>query len=194
MKSSVQNYEGSKVSSLCAVLCLVAQSCPTLCNPMDNNPPGSSVHRDSPGKNTGVGYHALLQGIFLTQGLNPGFPHCGQILYCLSCQGSPRILKQVAMPSSRMPSQCRNQTGSPALKADSLPAELHVYVCVCVLFLVAQSCLTLCDFMVCSPPGSSVHGDSLSTNAGVGCHALLQGSIYLAVYLFLYKLSMVIQF
>ena len=55
MKSSVQNYEGSKVSSLCAVLCLVAQSCPTLCNPMDNNPPGSSVHRDSPGKNTGVG-------------------------------------------------------------------------------------------------------------------------------------------
>ena len=39
---------------------------------------------DSPGKNTGVGCHALLQGIFPTQGLNPGLPHCRQILYCLS--------------------------------------------------------------------------------------------------------------
>ena len=36
----------------------VAQSCPTLCNPMDYNPPGSSVHEDSPGKNTGVSCHA----------------------------------------------------------------------------------------------------------------------------------------
>jgi len=39
---------------------------------MDCSPPGSSVHGDSPGKNTGVGCHALLQGIFPTQGLNPG--------------------------------------------------------------------------------------------------------------------------
>ena len=50
-------------------LCLVTQSCPTLCDPVDCSPPGSSVHGDSPGKNTGVGCHALLQGIFLTQGL-----------------------------------------------------------------------------------------------------------------------------
>ena len=40
---------------------LVAQSCPTLCDPMDYSPPGSSVHGDSPGKNTGVGCHFLLQ-------------------------------------------------------------------------------------------------------------------------------------
>ena len=40
-----------------------------------------------PGKNTGVGCHSLLQGIFLTQGSNPGFLHCGQILYHLSHQG-----------------------------------------------------------------------------------------------------------
>ena len=46
------------------------QSCPTLCNPMDYSLPGSSVHGDSPGKNTGVDWHALLQGIFPTQGLN----------------------------------------------------------------------------------------------------------------------------
>ena len=43
---------------------------------------------DSPGKNTGVGSFSLLQGIFPTQGLNPGFPHCRQILYQLSYQGS----------------------------------------------------------------------------------------------------------
>ena len=39
-------------------------------------------------KNTGVGCHSLLQGIFTTQGSNPGFPHCRQILYCLSHRGS----------------------------------------------------------------------------------------------------------
>ena len=51
-------------------LCLVTQSCPTLCNPMDCSPPVSSVHVDSPGKNTGAGCHFQLQGIFSTQGLN----------------------------------------------------------------------------------------------------------------------------
>ena len=49
----------------CAVLS--CQSCPTVCDPMDYSPPGSSVYADSPGKNTGIGWHALLQGIFPTQ-------------------------------------------------------------------------------------------------------------------------------
>ena len=53
------------------------------------SPPGSSVHWDSPGKNTRVGCHALLQGISQTQGWNPGLLHCGGILYHLSHQGSP---------------------------------------------------------------------------------------------------------
>ena len=44
---------------------------------------------NSPGKNTGVGSHSLLQGIFPTQGLNPGILYCRQVLYCLSHQGSP---------------------------------------------------------------------------------------------------------
>ena len=56
-----------------AVLCLVIQSCETFCNPMDCSLPGSSVHGDSLGKNTGVGCHALLHGVILTQGSNPGF-------------------------------------------------------------------------------------------------------------------------
>ena len=47
---------------------------------------------DSPGKNTGVDCLSLLQGIFPTQGLNPGLPHCRQILYQLSHQGSPHPL------------------------------------------------------------------------------------------------------
>ena len=70
------------------VMCLVAQSCPILCDPMDCSPPGSSVHGDSPVKNTGVGCHALLQEVFPAKGLNPGLPHCRQILYQLSYQGS----------------------------------------------------------------------------------------------------------
>ena len=63
------------------MLCLAAQSCLSLCNLKDYSPPGSSVHGDSPDKNTGVGCHALLQGIFPTQEWNPGVLHCRQILY-----------------------------------------------------------------------------------------------------------------
>ena len=84
-----------------AVPCLVTQLCPTLCDPTDCSPPGSSVHGDSPGKDTGVGCRALLQGIFPTQGSDPGLPHCKQTLYCRSHQGSPRILEWVAYPFSR---------------------------------------------------------------------------------------------
>ena len=62
------------VNRLC-VCVLVALSRPTLCDPMDCSLPGSFVHGDSPGKNTGVGCHALLQEIFPMQGSNP----------CVSC-------------------------------------------------------------------------------------------------------------
>ena len=59
-------------------MCLVTQSCLTLCDPLDCSPPGSSVHGDSPGKDTGVSCHALLQGIFPTQESNQGLLHCRQ--------------------------------------------------------------------------------------------------------------------
>ena len=49
----------------------LCQSCPTLCSPMDCSSPASSVHGDSPGKNTGVGCYALFQGFLPFQGLNP---------------------------------------------------------------------------------------------------------------------------
>ena len=143
---------------VCVCVCKVAQSCPTLCDPMDCSLSGSYVHGisqarimewvaisfsressdpgtepvslmspllasgffttappgkptwvlvsdslpprepesasllcpwSSPGKNTGVGCHSLLQGIFPTQGLNPGLLHCRRILYHLSHQGNP---------------------------------------------------------------------------------------------------------
>ena len=65
---------------------------------------------NSLGQNTGVGSLSLLQGIFATQGLNPGLPHCRQILYHLSHKGSPRILEWVAYPFSSRSSQPRNWT------------------------------------------------------------------------------------
>ena len=62
----------------------IAQLCLTRCNPMDTR-----LLRpwDFLGKSTGVGCHFLLQGLFLTQGANPGLPHCRQMLYCVSHQG-----------------------------------------------------------------------------------------------------------
>ena len=81
-------------SDICAKL---LQSCPTLCDPMDYSLPGSSVHGIFPGKNTGVGCHFPLQGIFLTQELNlsafqtdylltelRGKPHLFIVLYLTS--------------------------------------------------------------------------------------------------------------
>ena len=76
---------------------------------------------DSSGKNTGMGCHALLQGIFPTQGLNPSLPHCRQILYQLSHWGSPRTLEWVAYPFS---SGSGIKWESPTLQVDSLVAEL----------------------------------------------------------------------
>ena len=87
------------------LLCLGAQLCPTLCNPTDCSLPGSSVHGDYPDKNTRAGCHALLQGIFPTQGLNTGLLHCRCILYHLSHQRSPIfILRSEGWEASAMKS------------------------------------------------------------------------------------------
>ena len=76
------------------------------------------------GQNTGVGSLSLLQGIFLTQGSNPGLPHCGRILYQLSHKGSPRILEWVAYPFSSRSSQSRNWTRISWIAGGFLPTEL----------------------------------------------------------------------
>ena len=66
---------------------------------------------DSPGQNTGVGSLSLLQGIFPTQGSNPGVPHCRWILYQLSHKKSPRILEWVGYLFCNGSSWPRNWTG-----------------------------------------------------------------------------------
>ena len=84
-------HESQKVSQYMViydsllVLCLVIQLCLTLCEPVDCSLPGSSVHGNSPGKNTEVGCYALLQGIFQTQGWNPDILHCRQEPHLVLC-------------------------------------------------------------------------------------------------------------
>ena len=105
---------------------------------MGCSPPGSSVHGDSPGQYTGVGSHALLQGIFLTQGLNPGLPHSRQMLYPLSHQGRTSLfhftgnkLKEVShVPSVRQVTQLT--------KARSRPKPI---------FLTPKTCHHVEDFL-----------------------------------------------
>ena len=54
----------------------VAQSCPTLCDPVDCSPPGSSVHGILQARILEWVAISFSRGIFLTQGSNPGLPHC----------------------------------------------------------------------------------------------------------------------
>ena len=79
------------------MLCLVVQSCPTLCNPMDCSLSGSSVHGDSPGKNTGMGSLSLLQENFPTQESNRDLLHCSWVLYQLSYSGSPTSISNTML-------------------------------------------------------------------------------------------------
>ena len=92
------NHQKPLIELPCLCLCLVTQLGLTLCDPVDCSSPGSSVHGDPPGKNTGVGCHALLQGICPNQESNPGLPHCRWILYYLSYQRSPELLHDPAIP------------------------------------------------------------------------------------------------
>ena len=88
---------------------LVTQSRPTLWDPMDCSPPGPWEFSRQEYWN-GLPC-SLFQGMFPTQGLKPGLPHCRQILYHLNHHGSPRILEWVAYPFSRGSSWIRNQPG-----------------------------------------------------------------------------------
>ena len=128
-ESSIMMPPSSRNSSPPAVVgeVKVNQSCITLCNPMDY---------------TGVGSHSLLQGIFPTQGSNPGHQHGRRILYQLSHQGS-------LVPSAFIFSVKHFSSERSSLIALST---------VKVKSEVAQSCPTLCDPVDCSPPGSSLHG------------------------------------
>ena len=132
-------------------VCLVAQSCLSLCDPMD--PTRLLSPWDSAGKNTGVGSHSLLQGIFLTQGLNLSLLHCRQILCHLSHQGRFHGFAAATAKSRQLcPTLC-----------DPIDTGVGCHFLLQCMKVkskseVSQSCLTLCDPMDCSPPGSSTHG------------------------------------
>ena len=93
---SLQVFSGDQKFQMCClhtnkhmkVKVLVAQSCPTLCHPVDCSPPGSSVLGILQARILEWGAIPFSMGSS-RRGLNPGFPHCGQILYYLSHQGSP---------------------------------------------------------------------------------------------------------
>ena len=104
-------------------LAVLSQSCPTLCKPMDCSLTGSSVQ--------GILQARILEWVampsstdtFPTQGLNPGLLHYRQILYCLCPPGKP-LNTGVGSLSKDLPNQ-GIKWRSPALQADSLPAELY---------------------------------------------------------------------
>ena len=105
---------------------LVTQSCLTVCDPVDCSLPGSSLHGDSPSKNTGVAWHFFLQGSFLTWGLNWGLHHCRHSLPSEppgkpenAGVGSLSLLQGIFLTQEL-------KWGSPVLQADSLPAEVPV--------------------------------------------------------------------
>ena len=98
------------ISVFCAknMVCVCAkslQSCPTLCDPMDCSPPGSSVHGNSPGKTTGVRCCSLLQEIFPTQGSNPRLLHlpslAGRFFTTSRDLPKPEQLKPIALDLGR---------------------------------------------------------------------------------------------
>ena len=129
------------------------------------SPPGSSVHRDFPGKNTGVGCHALLHGIVSFQGSNLGLPHCRCILYLLSHWGSQLLLLvsrfsrvQLCATHRQQPTRLHRPWDSPGKNSGVGCHFLLQCMKVKSESEVAQSCPTLRHPMDCSPPGSSVHG------------------------------------
>ena len=145
-------------------MCLVAQLCLFAT-------PWTVAHQaflsgDSPAKNTGVGYHALRQGIFPTQGSNPGFLHCRRILYQLSYQGSPcccccevaSVVSDSVRPQRRQPTRLSHPWDSPGKNTGVGCHFLLQCMKVKSENEVAQSCPTLSDPMDCSLPDSSVHG------------------------------------
>ena len=129
---------------MCCVLCLVAQLYLTV-TPWTTGLPGSSVHGDSPSKNTGVDCHALLQGIF--PGIEPRSPALQADSLPSELPGKPciyvclficiRLFEILERKSPRKP---------PRKLSYSAPAKS------------LQSCPTLCDPIDSSPPGSSVPG------------------------------------
>ena len=108
---------------------------PAVCSVVSNSlqphwlqPTRLLVHGDSQGKNIGVGYHALLQGIFPTQGSNTGLLYWRWILYCLSYQGSLRILEYNILLQGIVPIHESERRDGAAVGGRSKREEICVYI------------------------------------------------------------------
>ena len=105
---------------------------------------------DSPGKNTAVGCHFLLQGIFPTQEMNPGFQHCWKILYQLSYAESPESPSTGSQSSGEALAVSISSAGSLLTvsgKADdpvSLELTLVLFCFFCLLFFYTTKLLINC--------------------------------------------------
>ena len=98
---------------------------PTLGDPVDCKPTRLFCPWDFPDKNTGVGCHFLLQEIFPTQGLNPCLLHCRQRLYCLSHQGTSKIMvTHVSTATLSAPNPAAgHRRPTPPLETPGLPGK-----------------------------------------------------------------------
>ena len=129
---------------VCVYVCVcVCEGCSVMSSPLQPHGLYSPWH--SPGQNTGVGSLSLLQGIFPTQGSNPGLPNCRQVLYQLSHQGSPRILEPVAYPFSSRSSRLRDRIRVSCIAGGLFTnwATREVCVCVCVFRLIFHVCVCI---------------------------------------------------
>ena len=192
-------WDGLKISSVLSSVCVCLMSDWGLfylfiesvsCSVMSDSllPHGLHSPWNSPGQNPAVGSSSLLQGIFPTQGWNPGLPHCRQFLYQLSHERSLRILEWVAYPFSSGSSQPKNWTWVSCIadrfftnwairefirhfKIKSCQKINYTYVCVCAkllshvwLFVTPWTIAHwLCPWNF---PGK---------NTRLGCHFLFQG-------------------
>ena len=108
----------------CAVLCLVAQSCLTLCDPLDCSPPCPSVHGDSPGKNTGVGCMPSSRGSSQPKDLTQVSCTTGRFFTIWATRGAQEYWSKQPIPSRGELPGAGIELGSPALQEDPLSAEL----------------------------------------------------------------------
>ena len=140
---------------------------------------------DFPGKDTGVGCHFLLLGIFLTQGSNPGLLHCRHILYWLSYEGSPSTINLYAAAAAKSlqscPTLCDPIDGSPP--GSPIPGILQARILgwVAISFSNAWNwkvkVKSLSRARLLASPWTAAHRllrpwDFPGKSTGVGCHRL----------------------
>ena len=168
-RQSHNQKSGQTWFKLILPLCSVAQACPTLSNSMDCSH-GYRKDRlhcpwDFPNRNTGVGCHFLLQGLFLTQGSNPGLLQCRPVLYhwanrepCCCCCCVASVVSDSVQPHRQQHTRLPHPWDSPGKNTGVGCHFLLQCMKVKSESEVAQSCPTLSDPMNFSLPGSSVHG------------------------------------